>query len=256
MNAVALRARGVLEQAWLPILLLALWYVASESSTNPFFPPLSSIWASFITELESGRLAVNFWASMRNIAVGLLAGVVVGVVVGVAIGRSRALRTILNPYLQFARSVPQVALVPIIIGAFGLSALPKIWAIGFACIWPVLLNTVDGIRAIDPGVRDMVRAYRISTTRELFKVVLPAALPQIMAGIRISLAVAVVVMVVSEIYGSTEGLGYFINYTRGLFQPAATWMGTLLVGFIGYLLSTLFLVVEKRALYWYHASAE
>lgn len=250
------RVLTVLEQAWLPLLLLVLWYFASAGSTNPFFPPLSAIWESFVTELESGALAGHFWASMRNIFVGLAIGVLVGIVIGVVIGKSVAMRTVLNPYLQFARSVPQVAIVPIIIGAFGITALPKIWAIGFACIWPVLLNTVDGIRAIDPGVRDMVRSYRITPTRELFKVVLPAATPQIMAGIRISLAVSVVVMVVSEIYGSTEGLGYFINYTKGLFQPKATWMGTLLVGVIGYILSAVFLVIEKRALHWYHASAE
>ncbi|MGO2111830.1 MAG: ABC transporter permease [Pseudoclavibacter sp.] len=256
MNIAATRAKTVLEQAWLPILLVAVWYVASANSTNVFLPPLSRIGESFVVELTTGDLLANIWASMRNIAVGLALGVLVGVIVGVAIGKSRPLRSVLNPYLQFARSVPQVALVPIIIGALGISAMPKIWAIAFACIWPVLLNTVDGVRAIDPGVRDLVRSYRIGTWRELFKVVLPAALPQMMAGMRISLSVAVVVMVVSEIYGATEGLGYFINYSKGLFQPESTWMGTLLVGLIGYLLSVLFLVIEKRALHWYHASAE
>jgi len=256
MSVVSRRILGVLEQAWLPLVLLVLWYFASAASTNPFLPPLSSIWESFVTELQSGRLAVNFGASLNIIVLGLLGGVVVGVVVGVAIGQSRALRAVLNPYLQFARSIPQVALVPIIIGAFGITAVPKIWAIAFACVWPVLLNTVDGIRAIDPGVRDLVQSYRITSSKELFKVVLPAAMPQIMAGVRISLGVAVVIMVVAEIYGSTEGLGYFINYTKGLFQPKATWMGTLLVGLLGYALSAIFLVIEKRALHWYHASAE
>lgn len=256
MHTLSRRILAVVEQAWLPILLVVIWWYASADSTNPFFPPVSEMVDSFVSEWQSGDLLVNFWASIRNIAVGLFAGVFVGIVLGVAIGKSLALRAVLNPYLQFARAVPQVALVPIIIGAFGITAIPKIWAIGFACIWPVLLNTVDGIRAIDPGVRDMVSAYRITPVRELFRVVLPAALPQIMAGIRISLSVAVVVMVVSEIYGSTEGLGYFINYTKGLFQTEATWMGTLVVGFIGYVLSALFLLVERRALYWYHASAE
>lgn len=256
MNVVMDRTKSVLEQIWLPVLLVIIWFVASASSTNPFLPPLSRIWESFIIELQSGGLAANFIASMRNIAAGLFLGVLVGVVLGMVIGKSRVLRAIFNPYLQFARSVPQVALVPIIIGALGITALPKIWAIGFACIWPVLLNTVDGVRAIDPGVRDLVRSYRINRKLELFKVVIPAAMPQMMAGIRIALSVAVVVMVVSEIYGATEGLGYFINYSKGLFQPQSTWMGTLLVGLIGYLLSVLFLFIEKRALHWYHASAE
>ncbi|GGA74534.1 ABC transporter permease [Pseudoclavibacter endophyticus] len=256
MTLAAQRTRALLEQAWLPILLIVIWYFASAASTNPFLPPLSRIWESFLVELTTGDLIAHTVASMRNIVAGLFLGVVVGIVVGIAIGKSRALRSILNPYLQFARSVPQVALVPIIIGALGITALPKIWAIAFACIWPVLLNTVDGVRAIDPGVRDLVKSYRIGTRLELFKVVLPAALPQMMAGMRISLSVAVVVMVVSEIYGATEGIGYFINYSKGLFQPESTWMGTLLVGLLGYLLSVLFLVIEKRALHWYHASAE
>lgn len=246
----------VLEQLWLPILLIAFWWFASASSTNPFIPPLSEMVDAFFIELESGALAANFFASMRNIVVGLLIGVVFGVGIGTAVGMSRATRTVLNPYLQFARSIPQVAIIPIIIGAFGITAWPKIWAIAFACIWPVLLNTVDGIRAIDPGVRDMVKSYRVSTSRSLFKVMIPAALPQIMSGIRISLSVAVVVMVVSEIYGSSEGLGYFINYTKGLFQMENTWMATLLVGLIGYGLSLIFLVIEKYSLKWYHESAQ
>lgn len=264
MTVMSLRTRTgagrrvwpVVEQAWLPILLVAIWYFASANSTNAFFPPLSAIWDAFVIEWMTGSLVANIVASLRNIFLGLIAGALIGVVVGTAVGQSRTLRVVLNPYLQFLRAVPQVALVPIIIGAFGITAVPKIWAIGFACIWPVLLNTVDGIRAIDPGVRDMTRAYRINPGRNLFKVVLPAALPQIMAGIRVSLSVAVVVMVVSEIYGATEGLGYYINYTKGLFQPRSTWMATLVVGVIGYLLSALFLVIERYALRWYHESAK
>ncbi|OJX70169.1 MAG: hypothetical protein BGO95_03975 [Micrococcales bacterium 73-13] len=244
-----------LEQAWLPVLLVVIWWFASEGNTNPFFPPLSKIWDSFVTEMSSGQMELHLWASTRNILIGLAVGVVVGVVGGTVIGLSRRLRAVLNPYLQFFRTLPQVAIIPIIIGAFGITAVPKIWAIGFACIWPVLLNTVDGIRAIDPGVRDMVDAYRITTWRSIFRVVLPGALPQIMAGIRISLSVAVVLMVVSEIYAATEGVGYFIHITTGLFQTDKTWMGTLLVGLMGYLLSVIFLLIEKRALRWYHESA-
>ncbi len=246
----------VLEQLWLPALLIAFWWFGSASSTNPFIPPLSEMVDAFFIELESGRLAANAYASLRNIAAGLAIGVIGGIGIGTTVGLSRAARTVLDPYLQFARSIPQVAIIPIIIGAFGITPLPKIWAIAFACIWPILLNTVDGIRAIDPGVRDMVKSYRVSTTRSLFKVMIPAALPQIMSGVRISLSVAVVVMVVSEIYGSTEGLGYFINYTKSLFQMENTWMATLVVGLMGYLLSVIFLVIEKYALRWYHESAE
>lgn len=248
--------RSVLAQAWLPVLLVVAWWFASAHSTSTFFPPLSAIWSAFVTQLTQGELLVDIGASLRNIVAGLFAAIIAGVVIGTVIGQSRLLRALLDPYLQFARALPQVVLVPIVIGAFGLNALPKIWTIGFACLWPVLLNTVDGIRAIDPEVRDFSRAYRISTSRELLKVVLPAALPQIMAGIRIALSVAVVLMVVSEIYGSTEGLGYYIQYTTGLFQTQDTWMATLVVGVLGYLLSLLFLAVERRALRWYHRPTE
>ena len=255
--------KAILEQAWLPVVLVLVWWFASDwwwstttDSKKAFLPPLSKIWDAFIKEAESGDLTVNTAASMRNIALGLLIAIVVGVAIGTLIGRSRPIRMILNPYLQFARSVPQVALIPIIIGALGITWLPKIWAIAIACVWPILLNAVDGIRAIDPGVKDMTKAYQLSARHELFRVTLPAALPQIMAGIRISLGVAVVVMVVSEIYGSTEGLGYFINYEKGLYRGPETWMATLLVGLIGYLLSIVFLVVEKFTLRWYHESAQ
>ena len=249
------RAKGVAVQLWLPLTLLGAWYFASRHSQNVYFPPLEAIWKAFVVELESGRFLANLRVSMSNLALGLAAGVLAGVVFGLLIGQSRRAREVLNPYLQFARAVPQVALLPVIIGALGIASGPKIWAIAFATIWPVLLNTIDGVRAIDPAVRDMVRAYRIPHRLNLSKVVLPASMPQIAAGIRVSLSIAVVLVVVSEIYGSAEGLGYFINQSGSTFNVPATWAGTLSIGVLGYVLNGVFVVIEKSTLKWYFESA-
>lgn len=250
------RVVAVLQQLWLPLLLVAIWYVASLGSTNFYYPPLQTIAARLGDLLTTAGFWGDIVASLRNLAAGLALGVLAGIVFGVLIGSLRFVRAVLDPYLQFARSIPQVALVPIIIGILGIQAAPKIYVIAVACVWPVLLNTIDGIRGIDPSVRDMARAYRIPRRQLVFRVMLPATLPQIAAGIRVSLSIGVVIMVVSEAFGATEGIGYFINRSGASFDVAGTWAGTLVVGTLGYLLSTLFLVVERFALRWYHASAE
>ena len=255
MKTLTNSTRLAAEQMWLPVVLVVIWFMASKNSKNMYFPSLESIWRVFIGELDSGRFQTNLWSSLVNLALGLACGIAVGVVVGLAVGQSRTAREILDPYLQFARAIPQVALVPVIIGALGIAAGPKIWAIAFATIWPVLLNTIDGVRAIDPGIRDMSHAYRIPHWLNLRKVVLPAAMPQIAAGVRVSLSIAVVIVVVSEIYGSTIGLGYFINQSGSTFNVAATWAGTIAIGVLGYVLNVLFMVTEKFTLKWYFESA-
>lgn len=249
------RIARVVEQLWLPIGLVVLWFLVSAQSTNPYFPPLSEIIGAFWRRVETGRFFTDFQASLVNLAAGLGLGILIGAVAGILIGRSVRLRVVLSPFLEFCRAVPQVALVPVVIGALGITAGPKIWTIALATLWPVLLNTMDGVRAIDPAVRDMVRAFRIPERVALARVVLPASLPQMAAGIRISLSIGVVIVVVSEIYGAAIGLGYYINQSGSTFDVPSTWAGTLVIGVLGYLLNVVFVIVEKSTLRWYFESA-
>ncbi|WP_159502459.1 ABC transporter permease [Microbacterium sp. 18062] len=255
MNAVVRRALSVLEQIWLPILLIAIWWVASEGSTSLYFPPLSKIWATTIELFANGQMIVYIGVSLGNIVAGLLIASVLGVVVGVTIGRMETLRQMVDPLLQFFRAVPQTALIPILIGALGVGIAPKIFMIAFACFWPILLNTIDGVRSIDPQAEDMSRAYRIPLWLRIRGIILPAAMAQIIAGVRVALAISVVVMVVSEFFASTTGIGYFIQRSSNAFAFADVWSGAIVIGVLGYLLSELFRLYERITLRWYFDSA-
>ncbi|MQA08978.1 MAG: ABC transporter permease subunit [Pseudonocardiaceae bacterium] len=245
----------LLERLWLVAVLAAGWWFVSADSTSVYFPALSAIWDALVSGITSGTIRTDVTYSLTNIVLGLVLATIVGTALGILIGELERLRQVLDPFLQFVRSVPQSALIPIVIGALGIGQAPKIYMIAFACVWPVLLNTIDGVRAIAPEVRDMAKAYQIPHSLRLRRMVLPAAMPQIMAGVRVSLAVGVVVMVVSEIFSATVGIGHFINTAGSVFDISAAWAGTLVVGALGYLLSLAFIVVEKAMLGWYFKSA-
>lgn len=238
-------------QAWLPIAILVAWFVISANSTSPFWPPLTRIFAAMGEWATSGALWQDFVFSFGNYLAGLLIAVVLGLGLGVAIGLIPRLAAVLDPYLDFLRSLPNVVFVPIIILVLGIGAWPKIALIAFACMWPVLLNCIEGVRQIAPSVFEAARAYRIPLWLRIRKVVLPGSLPQIVVGLRLAITVGLVMLVVSEMYGSTQGMGFFILDSSQRFLLADAWAGTLLIGVIGWLITYIYARFEHRMLDWH-----
>jgi len=236
---------------WLPVVLIALWWFGSASSTSFFFPPLSRILDVTLRDLGNGILITHLFASLKNMALGLGFATVFGVALGLVIGESRAIREATAPLLNFVRAIPPAAIVPIVIVAMGIGSAPKVFIIAFACIWPILLNTVDGVRGMNPQLMETARAFRIPFGLRNRKILVMAALPQIMAGLRIALAVSLVLMVISEFVGASKGLGFYIRENKEAFAMAEAWGGTLLTGILGYLLSAIFLMFERWALKWH-----
>ncbi len=246
--------RKLLEKSWLVVALVLLWWFASASSTNVFFPPLSVILETLVRDLSSGLLLEYLAFSLTNLGLGLLFAIIIGIGLGLLIGEIRPLRDALDPYVSFARSIPQAALVPLIIGTFGLGPGPKIYTIAFACVFPILLNTIDGVRGIEPTIRRFGKVYRITPARYFRRVVLPGALPQIFAGIRVALPIGITVMVVSELYAANKGVGFYILNSSSTFQMAQTWAGAILVGVVGYFITLIFFRIERLPLRWYFKS--
>jgi ABC-type nitrate/sulfonate/bicarbonate transport system permease component len=244
--------KSLLKQLWLPVLVFAVLLVATAGSTSFYFPPLTRVLAALWTGLTGGGLVGDLLFSLRNIAFGLTLATVAGVGAGLVIGEVRLLRQATAPLLDFARATPTVAFVPVIILTLGIGSGPKVFLIFLGSVWPILLNTVSGVHGINPAVHETAHSYRIPWRLRLLKVVFPGALPQIFAGIRVALSVAVVLMVVSEIYGSPVGLGNFILQSGSSFKVADTWAGTILIGILGYALSVLLLAAEHLLLGWYH----
>lgn len=238
----------------LPAVLFAVWWFASAGSTAFYIPPLSVILDAFDDTWFGPRLSEEVLPSLGRLLLGYLIALVIGVAFGVAIGLNRSLRALLEPVLEFLRAIPPPVLVPILMlfPGVGIGTGMKVLVIVSGCVWPVLLNTVEGVRAIDGVLADTCRSYRIGGALRMWHLVLRSASPQIVTGARQALSIAIILMVISEMFAANNGLGFtIVQFQRG-FQIPEMWSGVLLLGLIGVLLSLLFRLVEQRVLAWYH----
>jgi ABC-type nitrate/sulfonate/bicarbonate transport system permease component len=248
--------RKILRQAsltfGLPVALLALWWVVSAGSANFYFPPLQTIAQTFVEVWVSPRILDDVVPSLARLAAGYLAAVGLGVVIGVPIGLSRPLRNALEPVLEFLRAIPPPALVPILILFAGIGDAMKTLVIVSGCIWPVLLNTVEGVRGRDEVLDDVARCYRIRGFARLWHFVIPGASPQMFTGMRQALAIGIILMVISEMFAASNGLGFAIIQFERSFAVPEMWTGIIMLGLIGIMLAQVFRLVERRMLAWYH----
>lgn len=240
----------------LPILLVVIWGVWATVSPERFFPPPMTIVEAFLDTWIGPRLWNDVLPSLGRLFFGVLFSIAVGVGAGIVIGRVRWLRELLNPMLEFFRAVPPPVLIPIIAVLLGPTDAMKVTVIVVGAIWPVLLNTIDGVRATDSVMTETARSFSLTRAEQLRYLVLPAASPRIMAGVRQALSIALILMVISEMFYSSSGLGYQIVYFQRNYLIAQMWSGILLLGLIGVLLAAVFGVVERRVLRWYHGIKE
>jgi ABC-type nitrate/sulfonate/bicarbonate transport system permease component len=235
---------------------LELWLPLSADSSSLYFPPLSEIMRHFGDTFLGGDAGKTLRPSLTHLFLGYAIAIVVGVGGGVLIGMNRWAAAALDPLVQFFRALPPPALLPFAIIAFGIGSGMKVWIIAFASLFPILLNAIDGVRGTDATALAVVRAYRVKRPRAIAAVVVPGASPQIMAGLRVGLQTAILVMVVSELVASTDGLGFFILQSQQQFEIADMWAGIVALGLIGIVLNAVFALVERRVLRWYAATHE
>jgi ABC-type nitrate/sulfonate/bicarbonate transport system permease component len=190
--------------------------------------------------------------SLERIGLGFGIGTLIGIAFGIPLGLSPRARLAAMPHIEYWRAMPPPALLPIsIVLVHSIANRQKIAFIAFFCVFPVLLNTIDGVRGIDPTLVDTARSYGIPWRQRIARLVLPAALPQIVAGMRNSLALAVIMMVLSEYFSSTNGVGYVLLISKNTFQLVPMWAAIVLIGALGYVLNLLFILAERRALAWH-----
>jgi ABC-type nitrate/sulfonate/bicarbonate transport system permease component len=256
------RARALaagLVQRWLPLaVLVACWETATRIATNPFFTPPSEI-VSAMRELwftgPASRLFLNEAAtgnilpSLGRMALGLALAAIAGIALGIALGRSDRVMAYLNPVLQFCRMIPPPTIVPVFAVLFAFGTQMQVASIVFSVVWPILLNTADGARSIDPLQADTARVFRLSKVERLRFLIVPSALVKIFAGLRLSLSLALILMIFSELLpGTTNGLGYQLNDAQNASKIPEVWSVIVLLGILGYLLNTILLAVERRVL--------
>jgi sulfonate transport system permease protein len=245
------RAIAVLQVLALPIVLIALWWIATDHSKSTFFPPLREIIDNFRQTWLFTDFKTDLEPSLFHFAAGLALAIVLGVLGGIPLGLSARARRDLSPITEFSRGIPFAALVPVGLVLFGPGATMEIALIAFASLWPVLLNTADGIRGVDPVLLESARVYGASSRRIIFEVALPAAMPRTFAGIRIAVALAVAGAVIANMFASNAGLGYFVVNAQAEFNVVGTWSGVLVIGLLGLTANGVFLIVEHRTLGWY-----
>jgi ABC-type nitrate/sulfonate/bicarbonate transport system permease component len=230
------------------VVVIARW---SANSTNFYYPPLSKVLDSFRHTWLFDRFDGDVLPSISRMFAGFFIAVAGGVITGVALGMSDRARRASNPIVEFLRAVPPPVLLPVAILLVGIGNSMKVALIAFGCVFPVLLNTMDAVASIDPTMSDTSRAYHVRPADRIFRIVLPAASPQIFAGVRTSLSLALILMVISEMVASTDGIGYFIIQSQRMFAIPDMYSGILLLGILGYLLNLGLLLVERRLLRWH-----
>jgi ABC-type nitrate/sulfonate/bicarbonate transport system permease component len=248
------RALPVVLEIAVPIAILVVWGVWSASADSFYYPPLTEILDTFADTWVFERVRSDVLPSLARLGAGYAIAVVVAVAVGVPLGLSRTARRAASPIVEFLRAIPPPALLPPAIVIVGIGNSMKVLIIAFVCVWPVLLNTIDGIRGIDPTLNDTTRVYGVRGITRLRLVVLPAAGPQIAAGMRTSLSLAVILMVISEMVASTNGIGFFVLQSQRTFAIPEMWSGIVLLGILGYVLNLIFTVVERRVLAWHRGA--
>ncbi|MGC9537287.1 ABC transporter permease [Streptomyces sp. UG1] len=236
----------------LPVVLVAVWWAASAGSTDPFWPPLRTILDTFPDVWTADRLRTDVAPSLLRLLAGYATAAVAGVALGTVIGSYRTVRAVCEPVLEFLRAVPPPVLVPVIMLFAGIGDGMKIVVIASGCVWPILLNTVEGVRAVDSVMLETARSYGVTGIARLRHLVLRSASPQIFAGLRQALSIGIILMVISEMFAANNGIGFTVVQFQRSFAIPDMWTGILVLGLLGFLLSVVFQLVERRVLGWYH----
>jgi ABC-type nitrate/sulfonate/bicarbonate transport system permease component len=258
------RMHRIIEPIAVALLVAVVWQITATLVGSAYFPPLSQVFARLQAKWFSGPSYLLFMdpgfirdiiPSIGRALVGFFIAGILGVTLGLYLGLSRRLADFVDPLIHFARALPAVTLLPLFLLLLGLGTTMKLSLITFGTVWPILLNTIYGVRAVDPQKVETATAFGITGVRRVLRIMLPAASPQIFAGLRVSLALSLILMVVSEMVAATGGLGFSIVEAQRRFAIRDMWAGIVLLGLVGYLLNIIFLAIEKRVLRWHYAAS-
>ena len=234
---------------------LGLWELLARSQPSFLFPTASAVAERAWEVWPTPEFLTIVGSSLKRFAAGYAIGAGLGIAIGLFMGSSRAARRMLEPLVEFLRAVPPIAVVPAAMVILGLDDGMRIAVIAFAILFPVLVNSLDGVRSVSPEARDMASLLQLGRAERAVSIYLPAALPSIFAGLRIALSVGLAMVVISELVVGSTGLGYYIRFQQTLFNAPEVYGGILFLGLLGYAINTLFLIVERYALAWHYGAA-
>ncbi|WP_240644644.1 ABC transporter permease [Paenibacillus paeoniae] len=236
----------------LPVALLAVWQGAGMMGmlNATLLPTPGVIVEEFVSLTASGELLRHLEVSTWRALLGFLLGGGLGLAAGLWVGFSYKIERLLDPSLQMLRTLPHLAVAPLFILWFGFDETSKILLIAKGAFFPLYVNTFLGIRSVDGKLFDVARVLQFNRWQLITKLILPASLPNILLGLRLSIGVAWLGLVVAEMMGSSEGIGFLINDARYLSITSLVFVGIILFALIGKLTDSLVKLLERRLLRW------
>lgn len=234
------------------VLALIVWEIWVRQANFPAFilPAPSRIWLRFLKAVADGSLLRNTAFTLLEVTIGLLAGVTLATVFGYLLGKSDALERLLSPFLVASQAIPIVAIAPLMVIWFGPGIFSKILICSLIVFFPVLVNTVVGVRAVPANLRDLMRSMRATPWQTLLHLEIPAALPIFLGGLRIGATLSVIGAVVGEFVGADRGLGFLINVARGQYDTALVFVAVFTLVGMALGLYGLVLIMEHHLLVW------
>jgi sulfonate transport system permease protein len=235
-----------------PVSLLIVWEIAGAMGfLNPvLLPTPSSIWKELVSMTESGELVRHLGISTWRALLGFLIGGGLGLTMGLWVGFSYKTERLLDPSFQMLRTLPHLAIAPLFILWFGFGETSKLLLIAKGSFFPLYVNTFLGIRSVDSKLFDVGKVLQFTKWQMITKLILPASLPNIFLGIRLSVSVAWLGLVVAEMMGSSAGLGYLINDARSFSLTTVVFVGIIVFAVVGKLSDSIIKLLEARALRW------
>lgn len=228
------------------------WHSISMTGffTPVLLPSPIGVGKAFWVMLTDGILMPHVLASLERAAKGFVLAIVIGVPLGIVSGWNRRINAVIEPIVELFRPIPVLAMLPLAILWFGIGEQSKLFLITFGAFFPIFVNTLSGVRYVEPIFVQAAESLGASRAQIFRRVVLMAAMPDIVVGLRLGLGFSFLTLVAAEMIASTRGLGYLIVDTQLTFQTDKTLVATLMLGFLGLFMSMLLLLAEKRLLRW------
>ncbi|MDG6997993.1 MAG: ABC transporter permease [Nitrososphaerota archaeon] len=237
---------------------LIIWQIVSITNTLPptVFPPASVVLVSLYQLLTAKSIYVQLIASLIRLFEGFFLAALIGIGVGVPMGLNRTAEKTGDPLVQFLRPMPSAVLIPLAIFYFGLGNAMIVSIVTYACIWPILINTIDGIKSIDTIILDTSTGFQVKGFSKIRKVIIPAASPFIFSGLRVSLGVAWIVEITAEMLSTaaTTGIGAAIFSYFNIPSLPPVYATIIFVALLAYALNRLFLIFQSKIIPWHEQS--
>lgn len=230
----------------------ALWWLVSHFGlANPMLlPPPASVLQAAKEMIADGSLLHHLLVSLARAMGGFVLAAVVGIPLGILVARSRVVNAAVNPWIELLRPVPPIAFLPLVVLWFGIGEVSKLVVVSYGAVFPILLNTIHGVRAIDGSLLRAARVLGASPRQTFFLVVLPASLPSVVTGLRLGAGMSIFVLVAAELVGSSSGLGWLITDAREHFFTDQIMVGIVTLGLLGWVINRGLLALEKRVIQW------